>query len=85
MTEYLKPDMSDISYGEDQIRQAAKKPQVPFGLHRFIVLSAESGVAQNGKIAGCLQLKMRVAALKNPKDVESGIRPHMFENITLPP
>jgi hypothetical protein len=84
MTEYLKPDMNDISYGEDKIRKAAKKPQVPFGVHRFIVLEASSGVAQNGKIAGCLQLKLRVAALQNVKDPESGIRPHMFENVTLP-
>lgn len=80
----LIPDESEVVFDDETIRNAAKRPELPLGWHKFIVDSVERGAYQEGKLRGGCYLSLRLSALKNPDDPTQRAYPSVYERINLP-
>lgn len=78
------PKASDIKYTEKDIRKASKRPELPHGLHYFVHTAAEIQVQEGGSYEGTLKVVTRCAALKDPEDANSKVRPMVRDSIWLP-
>jgi hypothetical protein len=79
------PSSSEINFTDDAIRKAAEGAKLPYGWHPFVVTASKAEVVdKEGTTYGNLVLKLRAAALADPTDVSSKVRPEMFMNVTLP-
>jgi hypothetical protein len=79
-----KPDRSKISYSEKAVRKAAKRLELPHGTYRFVVVEAAPTIGESEKTAGNLQVTFKCAALKDPNDPTSFVRPFLRDSITVP-
>lgn len=84
MTDVSIPDASSLDFNDEDIARGAKRDQIPFGWHRFIVTSAERKIGATEKTMGNLTINMQVCALQDQDDPNSKVRPPMYQNLTIP-
>lgn len=79
-----KPDASKLTYSKESIREGMKRPELEDGVYPFLTSNPKSDVLPKGEYAGCLTLGVTVAALSNPEDPTSKIKPVMRDGCVLP-
>lgn len=71
---------TEISYNDDDIARMGRRAALPPGWHQFVVIDAQRDISKNNH----LMLVLEVAALKDPTDASTKIKPTMRHRITLP-
>jgi len=82
MSEYEVPQ--DLDFSDEEIMEMVLREQMALGWYRWIVKSAETTVATQGKMEGCLQFALECAPLKDPKDGESDAPQRQYIRLTIP-
>jgi hypothetical protein len=71
-------------FTDEDIVKDSKPESLPEGTFRFVITKADKKVSQSEKTGGCEMISMRVAALKDPEDVTSKVRPEMIFTLMSP-
>lgn len=71
---------TEIDYNDDDIARAGKRPSLRKGTYRFSITDAKTDVSKNGH----LMIVMDCAALADPNDSATKVRPTIRHRLTLP-
>lgn len=82
MSDFAIP--TSISFTDEDIARGAARDTLAQGWFRFVVVASDRKVSERGKNPGSLMIQRQVAALSDPEDANSAVRPYLYDNLILP-
>lgn len=76
-----------LNFTDQDIADAAARDQLNDGWYRVVTVSAERSISKpsaNAKNPGSFVIKRQVAALEDPNDASTTVKPYLYDNLTLP-